>query len=84
VEDDFIDEFEHDRNELEAAINTVGVPVDPEDIGHAEAFSFVPDEDRTGTLDSLGGWYTCNGDRPTLSVSLKTAYLVHRCVGPHE
>jgi hypothetical protein len=46
----------------------VGAPVNPEDIGRAEAFSFAPDEDGTGALDILCGWYTCGGDTPTLSV----------------
>ena len=55
------------------ATGMVGAHVDPEDIGRAEAFSFAPEEDGTGALDSLGEWYTCGGGGPTLSVSLKTA-----------
>ena len=74
MEEDFVEEFGRDRDELAAATDTVGAPVDQEDVGRAEAFSFAPDKDRTGALDSLGGWYTCGGGgAPTISVSLKTA-----------
>jgi hypothetical protein len=72
-EEDFVEEFGRDRDELAGATETVGAPVDPEDVGRAEAFSFAPDEDGTGALDSLGGWYACGGGTPTLSVSLNTA-----------
>jgi hypothetical protein len=67
------EDFGRDRDELTATTDTVGAPVDPEDVGRAEVFSFAPDEDGTGALDSLGGWYTCGGGGPTLSVSLETA-----------
>jgi hypothetical protein len=71
-EEEFVEEFGRDRDELTAATDPIGAPVDPEDVGHAEAFSFAPDEDGTGALDSLRRWYTCGGGGPTLSVSLKT------------
>ena len=65
-------EFGCDRDELAAATETVCAPMDPVDVARAKAFSFAPADDRTGALDSLGGWYTCSGGALTLSVSLKT------------
>ena len=35
------------------ATGMVGAPVDPEDIGHAEAFSFAPEEDGTGADETV-------------------------------
>ena len=72
-EEYFVEELGRDRDELAGATETIGAPVDPEDVGHAEAFSFSPDEDGTGALDSLAGWYTCGGGTPTLSLLLNTA-----------
>src|ERR1700677_1939802 len=48
------------------------VPPCTQKTGHAEAFSFAPDKDGTGALDSLGRWYTCSGGTPTLSILLNT------------
>jgi hypothetical protein len=74
-EEDLVEEFGRDRDELAGTTDTVGAPVDPEDVGRAETFSFAPDEDGAGMLESLGRWYTYGGGggAPTLSVSLKIA-----------
>jgi hypothetical protein len=40
-EEDFVEEFGRDCDELVGATEMVGAPVDPEDIGRTEAFSFA-------------------------------------------
>jgi len=64
-EEDSVEDSGRDCDELAAATDTAGAPVDPEDAGRAKAFSFAPDEDEAGMLDSLGEWYTCGGGGPT-------------------
>ena len=70
VAEDTVEEF---GDELAAATDTVGAPVDPEDIGRAEAFSFASNEDRTGAFGEFRRVVHCGGGVPTLYVSLKIA-----------
>jgi hypothetical protein len=70
VEDDvdFAEDVGRARGELVA-------PAEPDDGGRAAAFSLAVEEDETGALDNLGGWYACGGRGSglTLSTSFRAA-----------